>query len=64
LEEVDELFEAKLWAWNFSQYETHGTARLLTSLENEGTFGRKAVTEQTENIEEARGIDQTERTTK
>ncbi|CAK7224870.1 hypothetical protein SBRCBS47491_005701 [Sporothrix bragantina] len=36
LEEVDELFEANLWAWQFSKYETHGTGRLLAALENEG----------------------------
>jgi len=33
LEEVDELFAAKLAAWRFKGYETHGTARLLADLE-------------------------------
>jgi hypothetical protein len=36
LEEVDELFAANLWAWQFKKYETHGTGRLLAALENEG----------------------------
>lgn len=33
---MDELFEAKLWAWQFKRYETHGTGRTLATLENEG----------------------------
>ncbi|KAL1866974.1 hypothetical protein VTK73DRAFT_4443 [Phialemonium thermophilum] len=36
LEEVDELFAAKLWAWQFSKYQTHGKGHLLAVLENEG----------------------------
>ncbi|KAJ5097379.1 hypothetical protein N7456_008100 [Penicillium angulare] len=36
LEEVDELFEAKIWAWQFKQYETRGAGRTLATLENEG----------------------------
>ncbi|OQV03352.1 hypothetical protein CLAIMM_08404 [Cladophialophora immunda] len=36
LEEVDELFAAKLHAWQFKKYETCGTGRLLTTIENEG----------------------------
>ena len=35
LEEVDDLFAAKLPAWRFKAYETHGTVRLLADLENE-----------------------------
>lgn len=42
MEEVDELFEAKLAAWKFSSYETHGAARLLAALENEGMTPEKA----------------------
>jgi MFS transporter, SP family, sugar:H+ symporter len=34
LEEVDELFEANLWAWQFKGYETTGAAHRLTQIEN------------------------------
>ena len=33
LEEVDELFEANLWAWQFKKYQTHGVGHRLTELE-------------------------------
>lgn len=36
LEEVDELFEAKIWAWQFKRHETHEAGRALASLESEG----------------------------
>lgn len=42
LEEVDELFAADIWAWQFARYETHGTGHLLAALENEGTLAEKA----------------------
>jgi len=38
LEEVDELFAANLWAWQFEKHDTHGSGALITALENEGTF--------------------------
>lgn len=34
LEEVDELFEANLWAWQFSKYETTGIGSRITRLED------------------------------
>lgn len=43
LEEVDELFAAKLWAWKFADYETQGTGRLVTVLENEGNLDPEKV---------------------
>lgn len=36
LEEVDELFDAHIWAWQFGKYQTVGAAGLLTQVENEG----------------------------
>jgi Xaa-Pro aminopeptidase len=49
LEEVDELFAVKLWAWQYQKYETHGTGHLLAALENEGTAAmEKAQTEELE----------------
>lgn len=30
LEEVDELFAAKLWAWQFKKHETHEASQALT----------------------------------
>lgn len=33
LEEVDELFEARLWAWQFSSYETTGVGSRIARLE-------------------------------
>jgi SP family sugar:H+ symporter-like MFS transporter len=48
LEEVDELFAAKLWAWQYHKYETHGTGRLLALLENEGVAIEKAKIEEHE----------------
>lgn len=38
LEEVDELFEAHIWAWQFKKYKTTGTAGLLTEIENKGAL--------------------------
>lgn len=35
LEEVDELFEEKLWAWQFSKYKTKGLAGRVTHHEIE-----------------------------
>lgn len=50
LEEVDELFAANLHAWQFKDYETHGTGRLLAALENEGMVPSKMeATEQVDN---------------
>ncbi|OAA63769.1 General substrate transporter [Niveomyces insectorum RCEF 264] len=48
LEEVDELFEARLWAWQFNKYETHGTGHLLATLENEGIGSEKNQAQQVE----------------
>lgn len=48
LEEVDELFGAKLWAWQFRKHETHGTGHLLTMLENEGEGMEKLGLEKTQ----------------
>ncbi|KIW33511.1 hypothetical protein, variant [Cladophialophora immunda] len=36
LEEVDELFAAKLKAWQFSKYQSHGAGRFLATIENDG----------------------------
>lgn len=33
LEELDEMFEAKLWAWQFSRYETKGVGHAIAELE-------------------------------
>ena len=33
LEEVDELFERRLWAWQFEKAETHGIGRTIAELE-------------------------------
>jgi SP family sugar:H+ symporter-like MFS transporter len=41
LEEVDELFEARLSARHFDRYETVGTGRLLATLENQGEDTKK-----------------------
>lgn len=48
LEEVDELFEARLHAWQFSKYETSGTGRLLAALENGGEVADKSHTAEIE----------------
>lgn len=32
-EEVDELFDAKLWAWQFNQYQTRGIGGQIAQLE-------------------------------
>lgn len=34
LEEVDELFEARLWAWQFDKYETTGIGSQIAQLED------------------------------
>ncbi|PSR78135.1 general substrate transporter [Coniella lustricola] len=39
LEDVDELFEARLPARRFATYETHGAGRILTEIENSGLPG-------------------------
>jgi len=31
---VDKLFEANLWAWQFSKYESGGVGAFVTKLEN------------------------------
>ncbi|KAJ9647499.1 hypothetical protein H2204_000128 [Knufia peltigerae] len=36
LEEVDELFERKLWAWQFSKAKTYGTGNQVTLIEDNG----------------------------
>lgn len=51
LEEVDELFEANLKAWQFRDYQTHGTGRLLTALENEGMVAADKAEPDAEQIE-------------
>ncbi|RMJ11839.1 hypothetical protein CDV36_008500 [Fusarium kuroshium] len=50
---VDELFEANMWAWQFSSYETHGAGRLLATLENEGLSAEKATAVKIEHREGA-----------
>jgi hypothetical protein len=52
LEEVDELFEAKLQAWQFKKYETHGMGRLLVVLEQEGAPAEKVQAVQLERAED------------
>jgi MFS family permease len=39
LEEVDELFERKLWPWQFSKAQTHGVGARIAAME--GGLGRK-----------------------
>jgi hypothetical protein len=39
LEEVDQLFDARIWAWQFKGYKTTGTAGFLTEVENMGKKG-------------------------
>lgn len=41
LEEVDELFEAKLWAWQFHKYQTKGIGSRITHLEDSSPKGDK-----------------------
>lgn len=41
LEEVDQLFEARLAAWKFAPYETHGTGHVLTTIENKVVVSEK-----------------------
>ena len=53
MEEVDDLFEANMWAWQFSSYETHGAGRLLATLENEGLSAEKAMAVKIEHREGA-----------
>ena len=43
LEEVDELFEARLWAWQFKSYKTSGIGHRITELEEHNTQGEKVV---------------------
>jgi SP family sugar:H+ symporter-like MFS transporter len=43
LEEVDELFEAKLPARHFGKYKTCGTGRHIASLENNGRDDKNKV---------------------
>jgi hypothetical protein len=43
LEEVDELFEAKLWAWQFSKYQTSGIGHRIAELEDHEAVADKAV---------------------
>lgn len=42
LEEVDALFDAHIWAWQFKGYKTTGTAGLLTDIENHGVAAAAA----------------------
>ena len=42
LEEIDELFQAKLWAWQFSSYETKGLAgRVAAHTQADGAIAGK-----------------------
>ncbi|OQU94908.1 hypothetical protein CLAIMM_01191 isoform 2 [Cladophialophora immunda] len=43
LEEVDELFEARLWAWQFKFYETSGIGRRIAVLEEHNTNEEKVI---------------------
>jgi hypothetical protein len=43
LEEVDQLFDAHIWAWQFKDYKTTGTAGFLTDVENLGKKGAEDV---------------------
>lgn len=47
LEEVDELFNANLWAWQFSKYETTSLAGRVAQHEEKET-GRKEIQEEVE----------------
>jgi hypothetical protein len=38
LEEVDELFEANLWAWQFSSYQTTGVGSRIAQVEKHDTI--------------------------
>ncbi|KAH8811051.1 hypothetical protein F5884DRAFT_819467 [Xylogone sp. PMI_703] len=48
LEEVDELFAARLYVWRFKKYETHGRGRLLADIEIEKTDLQKSHIEEIE----------------
>lgn len=39
LEEVDELFDARLWAWQFKSYRTSGVGRRIAVLEDHAAIG-------------------------
>lgn len=41
LEEVDELFDANLWAWQFKSYQTSGIGHRITQLEEHNTANEK-----------------------
>lgn len=41
LEEVDELFEARLWAWQFKSYKTSGIGHLIAELQEHNVDSEK-----------------------
>lgn len=49
LEEIDQLFEAKMPAWQFSKFQTHGLSHDLAVLERDETDAK--IIEQCEDIE-------------
>ena len=53
LEEVDDLFAAKLPAWRFKGYQTQGTVRLLADLEHEKEVSPKQEIAREEEVEKA-----------
>jgi hypothetical protein len=34
------MFDAKIWAWQFAKFETHGAARELAALQHAGSTQR------------------------
>ena len=45
LEEVDELFDRNLWAWQFGKVETVGEGRRIRELEGQGVVDQKGQVE-------------------
>lgn len=51
LEEIDELFESREWAWKFNEKLTHGAAHLVTEAQTgAATEGIQLVSHKTEEI--------------
>ncbi len=56
LEEVDELFEARLKAWQFKNYETTGVGHLLTDLERHDQNALSKVKVVSEHIDQRKDV--------
>ena len=58
LEEIDQLFEAKLPAWKFHKFKTEGQGHMVAEIEG-GTLGQKEV-----DLEQADAVEMGDRKTK